>query len=105
LTQDFVQADTPTAKFKKVEVLRQKISFVTHMAGMAGCYRIAQLSGSLEALLFKLQEDTSVINESSKHTVMETVVFLCDCFQRAEQVDEQCMSPTPVLIVDDDAVS
>src|SRR5258706_1315814 len=105
LVRDFLKADTPMGKFQKVEALRRKLGFVTHMAGMAGCYRIAQLSGSLESLLFKLQEDATGINDSSRNTVAGTVGFLCECFDRAEVVDEQCLSPTPVLIVDDDAVS
>jgi CheY-like chemotaxis protein len=105
LARDFVLASDPILQFQKIEALRKKVGFVTHMAGMAGGYRIAQLSGTLEALLFKLQENTSDINKSSQHTVADTVAFLAECLTRAEEADEQCMSPTPVLIVDDDAVS
>ena len=105
LAKDFVQATDSTRQFRAVEALRRKVGFVTHMSGMGGCYRIAQLANALEALLYKLQENTAEINDSSRKTVSDTVDFMAECLARAEQADEQCLAPTSVLIVDDDAVS
>jgi len=81
------------------------MGFLTHMTSMAGCYRIAQLSSALEALLFELQEKPAAITASSRHTIRSSVALLVKALERAEYADEQCLSPTTVLIVDDDTVS
>ena len=75
------------------------------MTGMAGCYRIAQFSSVFEAMLFELQEKPDFLNESSRHTIAATVTLLLDSLSRADQADEQCLSPSTILVVDDDVVS
>ncbi|MGN6555834.1 MAG: response regulator, partial [Verrucomicrobiota bacterium] len=105
VSQDFLNATELTDRNLKLAMLSRKIGFLTHMTGMAGCHRIAQLTGAFEALLFELQEKPANINESSRHTVATTTALLADCLSRADQADEQCLSPTSILVVDDDAVS
>jgi Response regulators consisting of a CheY-like receiver domain and a winged-helix DNA-binding domain len=102
---EFLGAGGDADRMQKLEAFSRKINFLTHMTGMAGCYRIAQLSSALEALLFEMQEKSSNVNESSRHTVQATVELLVAGLGRADQADEQCLSPTTILIVDDDIVS
>jgi CheY-like chemotaxis protein len=105
ICQEFIGAADASTRLRRLEDLNRKIRFLTHMAGMAGCHRITQLSSALEALLYDLREKPDCINDSSRHTVASTVEFLADGLNRAERADEQCLSPTTVLVVDDDAVS
>lgn len=103
--RDFLEATEPSAQLLRLGALGRKIGFVTHMTGMACCYRIAQLSSALEALLFELQEKPSCINESSRNTVASTLALLISWLANADQPDEQPPSPMTALVVDDDAVS
>jgi CheY-like chemotaxis protein len=96
--------DAPT-QLRRLEDLRRKIGFLTHMTSMAGCYRLAQLASAFEALLFELQLKPQSLNHSSRHTISSTVALMADCLSRADRADEQCLSPTEVLVVDDDVVS
>jgi CheY-like chemotaxis protein len=103
--EDFLAAVGSPECPKKLEVFSRKIGFLTHMTGLAGCHRIAQLSSAFEALLFEFQEKPANMNESSLQTVRATVDLLVEGLKRADQADEQCLSPTTILIVDDDVVS
>jgi CheY-like chemotaxis protein len=105
VADNFLNATDPQDRAARLEMLSRKMGFLTHMTSMAGCYRIAQLASAFEALLYELQEKPSNVNESSLHTVRRTVELLEQCLSRADQVDEQCLSPTSILVVDDDAVS
>lgn len=89
----------------RLDDLLRKTGFLSYMTGMAGCYRLAQLSDALEAMLFELRLKPASISDSCRHTISSTVALLVDCLGRADQPDEQCLSPTSVLVVDDDAVS
>jgi CheY-like chemotaxis protein len=102
---EFIAAKDPETQTSALGVLSRKSGFLTHMTGMAGCHRIAQLSSVFEALLCELNEKASNINESTLHTTATTVALLADSLTRADQADEQCLSPTSILVVDDDAVS
>jgi CheY-like chemotaxis protein len=101
----FCTANDSLDRSRQLEHLSRRVGFLTHMTGMAGCHRIAQLSSAFEALLFELQETPSNINDSSLHTVASAVELLVNGLARADQADEQCLSPTSILVVDDDAVS
>jgi DNA-binding response OmpR family regulator len=105
LTREFLAATESAAKLPRLEALARKIGFLAHMAGMAGCHRISQLASAFEALLFELQEKPASINESVRHTIEATSAQLVDFLSRANQPDEQCLSPTTILVVDDDQVS
>jgi CheY-like chemotaxis protein len=101
----FLEASDPHTRMTELEALSRKIRFLNQMTGMAGCYRISQLANALEALLYELQEKPAVLNESLRHTINSTVHLLVEWLQTADRPDEQCLSPTTVLVVDDDAVS
>jgi CheY-like chemotaxis protein len=103
--REYLQATEPSARALRLEGFSRKIGFVTHMTSMAACYRIAQLSSALEALLFELRDKPASLNESLRRTIYSTVSLLIDWLARADQPDDQCLSPTTVLVVDDDAVS
>lgn len=102
---EYTGAATSSDPVPRLENLRRKIGFLTHMTSMAGCYRIAQLSSAFEALLFELQLRPDALNSSVQITITSTVALLADCLSRASESDEQCLSPTTVLVVEDDAVS
>jgi CheY-like chemotaxis protein len=101
----FLEAVDPADRTRKLEALNRKMGFITHMTGMAGCYRISQLTSVFEALLFELQEKPSSLNDSSRQTIAATVDLLLDSLGRADSADEQYLSPTTLLVVDDDVVS
>jgi len=103
-TADFLSAEG-LGRNVRLEALSRKIRFVSHMTSMAGCYRIAQLSSALEALVFELQERPAAINPSTLHTVSTIGALLVEWLRQAEEPDEQCLAPTTVLVVDDDEVS
>ncbi|HLP78191.1 MAG TPA: response regulator [Candidatus Paceibacterota bacterium] len=105
VSKDFLAATTPAEQTQTLGLLTRKIGFLTQLTGMAGCHRIAQLSSVFEELLFQLNETPAKINESTLHTTESTVALLSESLSRADQADEQCLSPTAILVVDDDAVS
>ena len=103
--QEFLESvDTPV-QLQRLEGLQRKIGFLTHMTSMAGCYRTAQLASALEALLFEMRFKPESMTQSTRHTVSTTITLLIESLARADQPDEQCLSQTRVLVVDDDAVS
>jgi CheY-like chemotaxis protein len=102
---EFLEAAKGSAQLLALEELQRKIGFLAHMTGMAGCYRIAQLSSAFEALLFELHHDPAALNTSARLTVSSTVALLADALARSTEPDEQCLPPTAVLVVDDDVVS
>jgi len=103
--QGFVTAPRGPENLLRLEELRRRSGFLTHMTGMAGSYRIAQLSSALEALLFELQFNPASSTSSVLHTISSTVDLLVASLGRALEPDEQCLSPTHILLVDDDNVS
>ncbi|MFO1475146.1 MAG: response regulator [Verrucomicrobiota bacterium] len=103
--RDFLNAPDASSRLLRLEPLRRKIGFVTHMTSMAGCYRLAQLSSAFEALLFELQLKPSAINDSSRHTISNTISLLTSGLNLANQPDEQSLTPIQVLVLDDDPVS
>jgi CheY-like chemotaxis protein len=102
---EFLDAPKGSGQLLGLEDLQRKVGFLTHMTGMAGCYRIAQLSSAFEALLFELHHDLSLLSTSARRTIAATVGLLADGLARSTEPDEQCLSPTSVLVVEDDAVS
>ena len=47
----------------------------------------------------------AAINDSCEQTIIATIAFLGGRFERTEAVNEHRRSTTPILVVDDDAVS
>jgi DNA-binding response OmpR family regulator len=105
LCGDFLDSADAATQLQRLEALHRKVGFLTHMAGMAGWHRVAQLASAFEALLYELQVRPGALNDSARHTLSSTVVLLAHALAGSNQADEQCLSPMTVLVVDDDAVS
>jgi CheY-like chemotaxis protein len=103
--RDFLDAPQGSPQLLRLDELQRKAGFLTHMMGMAGGYRIAQLSSAFEALLYELKFNPASFTSSVRHTIASTVALLVAALAHASQPDEQCLSPTEVLVVDDDLVS
>jgi DNA-binding response OmpR family regulator len=101
-TLDLADAST---QMRRLEDLHRKVGFLTHMTSMVGWHRLAQLSCAFEAFLYELQVKPGAFNDSARHTLSSTVALLAGCLTGDNPADEQCLSPTTVLVVDDDAVS
>jgi len=104
LCGQFIEAEESPVQLRLMEDLHRKVGFLTQMTAMAGYTRVAELSGTLEALLFELREKPSLASDSCRHTIVSTVAFLADFLDRAESVDIP-NRPSAILVVDDDAVS
>jgi CheY-like chemotaxis protein len=103
--REFLDCTDPAVQPLRLEDLCRKVGFLIHMTSMAGWHRLAQLSSAFEALLYEIQLKPAGLNDSTRHTISSTVSLLTDCLARGNQADEQCLSPTTVLVVDDDAVT
>jgi CheY-like chemotaxis protein len=103
--REFLEGQDPPTQLSRLEELRRKVGFLTHMTGMAGWQRLAQLSSAFEALLYELQVKPGALKDSARHTIASTVRLLTDCLAGGDGVDERWELPTTVLVVDDDAVS
>jgi CheY-like chemotaxis protein len=104
-SREFLDSTDPSTQRLRLEDLGRKIGFLIHMTSMAGWHRLAQLSSAFEALLYEVQLKPAALNHSTRHTISATTALLVDSLTRGSQADEQCPSPTRVLVVDDDAVS
>jgi DNA-binding response OmpR family regulator len=102
---EFLEMGPGSGLVLRLEDLRRKVGFLTHMSGMAGSYRIAQLCSAFEALLFEIQFTPSGVNDSNRHTINSTVELLQLALTHADEPDEQCFVPASILLVDDDLVS
>ena len=104
-TREFLVSGDSASRMHQLEALSRKAGFVTQMANATSSHRIAQLSGAFEAFLFELRQNPGAITDSSRRTVQGVGEFLADFLSRADQADEQSLSPSEILVVDDDRVS
>jgi len=102
---EFLEAGNSPLEPRKLEDLRRKIGFVAQTLGMAGRHRFAQLASALEAMLFELQDKPAAITDSNRHTIAASIAFLAERLEQAQPEERQNLTPTKVLVVDDDAVS
>jgi PleD family two-component response regulator len=105
LVQAFVDCKDPVAGQMKLLDAYRKVHFVTTMAGMAGCRRIAQFVSAFEALLFELHERPAHISPSTIQTIKQSIEFLARLFEQANHEQDQELPKTSVLVVDDDVIS
>ena len=105
LYQDFDQCDDPAALGLRLNDFYRKVHFVTSIAGMAGCHRIALLGGAFEALLFELQRRPDHIDASTSRTITAAMDFLEVLFDDARNLSAETPAQAKVLIVDDDPLS
>ena len=105
ICSEFIQAADSPMEPRKLEDLGRKIGFLTQMLAMAERPQLAQLCSALEALLFDMQEKPKCINDSSRHTIASTVVFLEQRLDGNKLAVEPRPARSTVLVIDDDAVS
>ena len=105
LCRDFLAAAKTPRETDCLLVLNRKLAFLTQLAGLAGHHRTAELSSALEALLFELLRQPEAITDSSRQTIVRTIAFLADCFDRREYFHEEDRALVSLLVIDDDAVS
>lgn len=74
-------------------------------AALAGLSRIARLADALEALLRELAEEPARISLSTMRTAALAIDFLGTLAHRGRGSEEAEPASSPVLIVDDDAIS
>jgi len=105
LCHAFVKSTEAQARALRLDDFYRKIHFVTAMAGLAGCERIALLASAFEALLFELQAKPRFIGPSTVQTVAHTVDFLSVLFDRADLAAREAPLTAQALVVDDDPLS
>lgn len=101
----FIESPDTDSQLQYLQDLRRKVGFLTHMTGMAGWQRMAQLSNALEALLYELDLKPGALTESTRHTISTTIRVLMDSLAHGSQVNKKNPPQASVLIVDDDLVS
>ena len=105
LCHAFVRSTEPQARALRLDDFYRKIHFVTAMAGLAGCERIALLASAFEAFLFELHEKPKFINPSTLQTVAHTLDFLSVLFEHAHVATRETPLTAQALVVDDDPLS
>lgn len=83
----------------------RKMHSVTSGAGAAGCLRISRVSAAFEALLTELSENPDKINDSTTRTIVSTVDFLGQLFDKAEVLDNDEFTKVSIMVVDDEPLS
>src|SRR6266850_6932484 len=83
----------------------QSVRFLSTRAGLAGCGKIAQLTGAIEAMLF---DQVSRLNGGMSPSSIQTLIQAVNCLGRlftsgnSESADATCKAS--VLLVDDDEI-
>src|SRR6266404_1721583 len=83
----------------------QSVRFLSTRAGLAGCGKIAQLTGAIEAMLF---DQVSRLNRGMSQSSIQTLVQAVNCLGRlftggnTETAESACKAR--VLLVDDDEI-
>ena len=84
----------------------QSVRFLGTRAGLAGCGRIAQLTGAIEAMLFdQVFRSNSGTSPSSIRTLVQAVDCLDHLFTSGNTGPAESPGKARALLVDDDAVS
>lgn len=102
---EFTECTEPAQQAIRLEAFFRKTHFVTTLAGLAGCHRIALLSGAFEALLFGLLEKPAHIDASTLNTITLTLDFLELLFDHEREAVPERPLVAHVLVVDDDPLS
>jgi CheY-like chemotaxis protein len=105
LCQDFTGASTPAERNPRLQALLRKVHFVTAMAGLAKCHRLAQMASVFEALLFELNGKPAAASPSVSRTIASTVDVLALLFDCARDSEPEALLSAQALVVDDDPLS
>lgn len=101
----FIDVAEPAVEHMRMEDLTRKVGFLAQMTSMAGCHHLSQLASALEAMLFDLRDKAAPPTESSRHTIITSVVYLADQLDSGRQPAKGRPHSGSVLVVDDDSVS
>lgn len=102
---EFTECTDPTQQANRLDTFCRKTHYVTTLAGLAGCHRIALLSGALVALLFGLLQRPTHIDASTLNTITKTLGFLELLFGHERETVPERPLAAQVLVVDDDPLS
>ena len=102
---EFTESPDPGQQAIRLDTFCRKLHYVTTLAGLAGCHRIAMLSGALVALLFGLLERPTHIDASTLNTIARTLDFLELLFGHEREAVPERPLEGQVLVVDDDPLS
>lgn len=102
---EFTESADPDQQAIRLDTFGRKTHYVTTLAGLAGCHRIAMLSGALVALLFGLLERPTHIDASTLNTITRTLDFLELLFGHEREAVPERPLVGHVLVVDDDPLS
>ena len=83
----------------------RQVHFITAMAGLAKCHRLAQMASALEALLFELIDKPAALTASVLRTIAATVDLVALLFDYARGSEADLPLSAQVLVVDDDALN
>lgn len=102
---EFRECTDPAQQASRLDAFYRKTHYVTTLAGLAGCHRIALLSGALVALLFGLLQRPTHIDASTLNTITKTLDFLELLFGHERETVPERPLAAQVLVVDDDPLS
>jgi DNA-binding response OmpR family regulator len=106
LCSSFVAAARSEQGSEHLDQVYQSIRFLSTRAGLAGCRKIAQLAGAIEAMLFDhLLRSNSAMSPSTIQTMVQSVQCLEHLFTSADTWSAETTGKARVLLVDDDQVS
>jgi two-component system chemotaxis response regulator CheY len=89
-----------------LEKIYQGVRFLSTRAGLAGCGKIAQLSGTVEAMLFdQVLRRNGAMSPSTTQTLVQAVECLEWLFSSGNMCAVEPLRKARVLLVDDDSVS
>lgn len=83
----------------------RRMHSVTSGSGACGCLRISRVSAAFEALLTELSENPDKITDSTTRTIVSTVDFLGQLFEKADTPDTSDFSNVSIMVVDDEPLS
>ena len=105
LCQAVATAADETNRNVCLQNLCRRVHFITAIAVLAGCHRLAQMGSALEALLFELIGKPTAVTPSALRTIASTVDLIALLFDYARGTEVDLPFTAQVLVVDDDAVN
>jgi CheY-like chemotaxis protein len=105
LLQGLSKADSEATRHTQFHELHQQVSALAKSAVEADLGRIAQLAGTLEALLKELHKKPKLFNPSTLRTLASAVDLLGLFFERGPLLGNPAPEPHSILFVDDEPIS
>lgn len=103
--QGVIKAENEMTRLKQIYELYRRVHALGGNAGLAGMVQVAHMASAFEALLKELYEKPKNINASTTRTIAAAVDFLGILFEKGTLPEKQEISPSKILVVDDEAIS